>query len=127
MAGASAAILRPSSSTAALPNRCHFASDAGGALVAAVEPICGNASGSGSFHCSNSHASLVAIQIRSAATNASASGTSPADIENQATSGTLVLAVVKSTGGDASQLGAAIQHGRGWFRGEAVLVQIGRD
>lgn len=46
----------------------------------------------------------------STATNASVSGTSPADIENQATSGTLVLAVVKSTGGDASQLGAAIRN-----------------
>jgi len=44
------------------------------------------------------------------ATNASASGTSAADIENQATSGTLVLAAVKATGGDASQLGAAIRN-----------------
>jgi len=43
------------------------------------------------------------------ATNASSSGTAPADIFNQAATGSLVLATIKSTGGDASQLGNAIR------------------
>jgi prepilin-type N-terminal cleavage/methylation domain-containing protein len=45
-----------------------------------------------------------------AATDASASGTLVADIFNQSSSGSLVVARVKTTGGDMSQIGAAIRN-----------------